>query len=92
MAMGRPKGAQNNITSDCKQSIMSVYNALGGAQGMLTWAKRNQTEYYQILAKILPKDIDLSVKELPEARVYPQGLPVDETRLPAASETVDSIH
>lgn len=89
--MARKLGSKNNVTYDCKTSIMSVYEALGGAEGMLKWAQRNQTEFYKILAKILPRDIDLTVKELPEARVYPLGLP-NETELPAASEAVDSIH
>lgn len=88
------KGSPNNVTAECKQSIMSVYNALGSAEGMLEWAKRNndnQTEFYKILAKILPKDVDLSIKELPEARVYPMGLN-EQNRLPASSEAVDSVH
>lgn len=92
--MASRKGIPNNVGADCKTSIMSVYKALGGAEGMLKWAGKNndnQTEFYKILAKILPKDIDLSIKELPEARVYPLGLN-EQARLSIASETVDSVH
>lgn len=49
-----------------------------------------------LLRKVAPDlaqiEANVNVTERPEARVYPNGLPVDETRLPAASETVDSIH
>lgn len=88
------KGIPNNVGADCKTSIMSVYKALGGAEGLLKWAAKNnnnQTEFYKILAKILPKDIDLSIKELPEARVYPLGLNEQYPRLSLASEAVDSV-
>lgn len=62
MAMGRPEGSKNVVTQDGKISVMSVYNALGGAEGMLKWASKNnenQTEFYKLFIKILPKDIQI---------------------------------
>jgi hypothetical protein len=74
----------NRVTMDCKTSIMSVYHALGGAEGMLTWAKNHRTEYYQILAKILPKDFDITNKTVSvhihlSENVSHQSLPTPET-------------
>lgn len=54
--MARTKGAKNNVTGDCKTSIMGVYEALGGAEAMLKWAQQNQTDYYRMLVQILPKE------------------------------------
>lgn len=37
------------------------------------------------------QNVDLNIKETPEARVYPLGLN-EQVGLPAASETMDSVH
>ena len=54
--MARPIGSHNWVPQDIKQSIASVYHSLNGAQGLLKWAQRNQTEYYKMLVAILPKE------------------------------------
>lgn len=90
--MGRPKGSGNILAYECKRSILGIYNALGGAEAMLKWAQRNQDKYYDILVKILPKEIDLAVDVKPEARAYPLGLTDEQNRLPSSSEAVDSVH
>lgn len=62
MVMGRPEGSKNKVTQDGRLCVMSVYNALGGAEGMLKWASKNndnQTEFYRLFIKILPKDINI---------------------------------
>lgn len=39
------------------------------------------------------QDLNLTVTEKPQARVYPTGLPLnDQSELPAPSEAVDSVH
>lgn len=57
--MGRPRGSSNILSTDCKHSIMSVYEALGGAEALLKWAKSHQDKYYDLLAKVLPRDVSL---------------------------------
>lgn len=88
---GRPRGTGNVLSYECKRSILSVYEALGGAEAMLAWAKNNEDKYYDILVRILPKEIDLDVKVQPEARVYPIA-PNEHHQLPPPSEAVDSVH
>ncbi len=79
MAKGRPKGSGNILSFECKHSIMSVYKALGGAEAMLAWAKTNPDKYYEILCRVLPKDVDMKVEDVtPEARVYPLGVAEEE--------------
>ena len=92
MAKGR---GPNNVTYDCKTSIMSVYEALGGAEEMLKWARRNQTEFYKILAKIVPKDLSIKSSSitvhigLNEADKQPLNAP-DKSEL--TQEAITSVH
>lgn len=89
--MARTEGSRNNVTADCKQSIMSVYNELGGAKGLLKWASRNndnQTEFYKMLVKILPKDIDLTIAEKPQLIIQQHVTDNPEV----ASEAASSLH
>lgn len=61
---GRPKGVPNKVTQQAKEAIEHAFNGLGGAQGLLDWAKEdpaNQKIFYaQIWTKILPKDITVA--------------------------------
>lgn len=82
------KGIPNNVGADTKQSIISVFNALGGAEAMLKWASRNQTEFYKILAKILPKDLDILIKENPQF-ILQQHVPDNPEATP---ETASRVH
>lgn len=58
---GRQKGTPNKVTTDVKAAIESVANGLGGAQGMLEWAKSDPVNerifWSQIYPKVLPKEI-----------------------------------
>lgn len=49
-----------------------------------------------LLRKVAPDlaqlEANVNVTELPEARVYPNGLPLDETGLSTPSQAVDSVH
>lgn len=61
--MGRPAGSSNILGDTTKRSILSVYDGLGGAEAMLLWAKRNQTEFYKIVAALLPKNVDIDLTQ-----------------------------
>jgi hypothetical protein len=58
---GRQKGTPNKVTTDVKAAIERVANGLGGAQGMLEWAKSDPVNerifWSQIYPKVLPKEI-----------------------------------
>jgi len=58
---GRPVGSKNKIPGDLRADIMTVFEQLGGVEGMVAWAKKsnaNRGQFYgQILAKILPREI-----------------------------------
>jgi hypothetical protein len=62
-AKGRPKGTLNKATSTAKENILAVFNGLGGTSAMKKWAQDNQTQFYQIYAKLIPADVKLSGDE-----------------------------
>lgn len=89
--MASRKGIPNNVGADTKQSIISVFGGLGGAEEMLRWAKRNQTEFYKILAKILPKDLDITTGAIFVKVGLTEAINA-HNQSESASETIDSVH
>lgn len=61
---GRKPGAAGRFVN-LKKSFLEVFNELGGSVGLLKWAKknpRNTKEFYILLAKMLPKDMNVQVE------------------------------
>lgn len=52
--MGRPKGATNKVTRAFREALVTVYNGMGGDAALLTWARRNKTDFYKICARLIP--------------------------------------
>jgi len=65
---GRPKGSKNEFTS--KESFLEAFKELGGTEGLVEWAAKNQKNkerFYQMITKMLPSSIDMDVKGRIEA-------------------------
>lgn len=59
---GRKPGSPNKNTKEAKESLMEVFERLGGADAMLAWAQSgNETEFYRIWSKILPRDVTAKI-------------------------------
>ena len=58
---GRPKGVPNKMTMAAKEAIQFAFDGLGGADGLIKWAKKNDLNkrvfYGQIYPKLLPLDV-----------------------------------
>jgi hypothetical protein len=58
---GRAKGTPNKTTQDAKQAIEMVAEGLGGAEGMLIWARKDDANerifWSTIYPRILPKEV-----------------------------------
>lgn len=90
---GRVAGTPNKFTANVKQAFVEAFEKLGGVDALVTWGKRNPTEFYRLVSKIIPIDMNVGITVTPEARVYPLGLPQNEqTGLPATSQAMDSLH
>ena len=64
---GRLKGSKNEFTT-LKADFLAVHKLLGGVEGLHKWTmdpKRpgNMGRFYQILATMLPRSVNLSVEE-----------------------------
>ncbi len=62
---GRQKGTPNKVSASVKESIMCVYEDLGGRQGLAAWAKshpNNKAKLYEWWARMAPKEIVADVK------------------------------
>lgn len=61
--MARPKGSKNKIGVRAKDNVVSVFDRLGGVEGMVKWAQENETEFYKMYAKLIPTDITINEGE-----------------------------
>lgn len=60
-AKGRPKGAVNKTTIEAKEAIAMVAQGLGGADGLLAWARRDEKNETIFWGTIYPKLLPLTV-------------------------------
>ena len=64
---GRPKGARNKLTRDVKEMILGALSDVGGQKWLVKQATLNPTAFMGLLGKIIPTQMDATVKrELPE--------------------------
>ena len=62
---GRPIGSKNKVPANLRNDLVTVYEKLGGIQGMVEWAKAkegNRALFYRILASTLPRQIAVSAR------------------------------
>ena len=51
---GRQRGTPNKLTGTFREALRAVYQGLGGHPAFLLWAQANQTEFYKIMARVIP--------------------------------------
>jgi hypothetical protein len=57
---GRKPGVPNKLSSTVKQNVIEVFQNLGGVDHMTKWAVENPNQFYNIYAKILPTQTEVS--------------------------------
>jgi hypothetical protein len=57
---GRPKGSVNRFTN-LRKAFLAAFEAIGGQEALGKWAKQkeNRADFYRLLAKMLPRDIEV---------------------------------
>ena len=68
---GRKPGVPNKLSATAKQNVIEVFEQLGGIEHMKQWAIDNPNNFYNIYAKILPTQTELSG---PDGSDLPQGI------------------
>ena len=57
---GRKAGVPNKLSATAKQNVIEVFEQLGGVDHMKQWAIDNPNNFYNIYAKILPTQTEIS--------------------------------
>ena len=57
---GRRVGSKNKFTT-LKNAFIETFEELGGVDNLVEWAKANQTEFYRMLARLMPREIHVNV-------------------------------
>ena len=57
---GRPVGSKNKFTT-LKNAFIETFEELGGVDNLVEWARCNQTEFYRMLSRLLPREVEATV-------------------------------
>lgn len=57
---GRKAGVPNKLSATAKQNVIEVFQNLGGVEHMTKWAQENPNQFYNIYAKIMPTQTEIS--------------------------------
>ncbi len=59
-SIGRPKGKSNRSTAIIREAFLAVFEERGGKKGLLAWSNDNPDEFYKLVGKMVPKEMELS--------------------------------
>lgn len=61
---GRPKGTKNKLTKTVKEMVKATFDELQGdpKANMLAFAKKYPRDFYNIAAKLIPTEVDSTIK------------------------------
>lgn len=54
---GRQKGTPNKLGNNVRETIIKVYDMIGGDEAFAAWAKDNRRDYYQLYGKAMPREV-----------------------------------
>ena len=57
---GRPLGSKNKFTT-LKNAFIETFEELGGVDNLVEWARANQTEFYRMVARLMPREVEAKV-------------------------------
>ncbi len=59
-SIGRPKGKSNRSTTIIREAFLAVFEERGGKKGLLSWSNDNPDEFYKLVGKMVPKEMEVS--------------------------------
>ena len=62
---GRPVGSRNKVPANLRADLITVYERLGGIEGMEKWAREkegNRALFYRMLVSTLPRQLAVSAR------------------------------
>lgn len=64
---GRPSGAVNKLNRSFKEALRIAFDSIGGPAHLTAWARENQTDFYKIMARLIPVEVNASVNHVVQA-------------------------
>lgn len=58
---GRKPGVPNKVSTTVKENVIEVFDMIGGISNMAVWAKENETQFYNLYAKLLPLQVNADI-------------------------------
>ncbi len=62
---GRKKGTPNRFTT-VKQDFLDAHEMIGGKEELAKWGRMHRSQFYVLLAKMLPNRVENTVPERPD--------------------------
>ncbi len=97
----RTRNTRNKyIGANIRQSIQQVFDGMNGWEGMMAWAKENQTVFYsQVVPKLLPVELAESglagnitvIVQRSSTVSEPKQLPTDDTTTCSVEPIADEV-
>lgn len=60
---GRKKGTQNKAGPSIKAAFLEAFKRIGSVTALTKWAKDNPTEFFKLLARLIPNEVEMSGKD-----------------------------
>jgi len=60
---GRPPGSLNKSTRNVKAALERAFERMGGVRALVAWGRENPTEFYKLWAKLLPRDLHVTMAD-----------------------------
>ena len=57
---GRPVGSKNQFTT-LKSAFIEAFEEIGGVDNLVEWARANQTEFYRMVARLMPREVEATL-------------------------------
>jgi hypothetical protein len=54
---GRLPGSANTMSGDAKKQLQQAFMGLGGVPNLIKWGKQNETAFYNLWSRIIPREI-----------------------------------
>lgn len=69
---GRKKGTPNRVSASVKLSVEQAFEALGGVDELVAWARENRGDFYKLWFKLLPAQpfVDDASEEISQVHIY----------------------
>jgi len=61
---GRERGTTNKVTRVFREAVTVAFDEMGGADGLVAWARSNKTEFYKLAVRLVPPGSPVNIGPL----------------------------